>query len=184
MPMCGDAIRSARGSASLKQGYYSSPEMFSSDIVPVHHLHNRWLQTTTKQKVCMELGCIFASSSINMLANIQAFLHAARWRLRLTAINAENAPADTFFIVTMGFFLVTAYMRDCCIHNNLDLKVLNGIRWELSSGPPLNGSSGSNYTGLTFGNMLNPHHINVHKILIRSGCFILFEQQCVRIYSV
>lgn len=178
MPMRGDAIRSARGSASLIQGRYSSLEIFSPDSVPVHHLHGRWLQTTAKQKIGVELGCIFASSSINILANIQAFVHTPCWCLRLIAIDTKNAPASTFFIVTIDLTLVTPYMRDCCTYNNLELKVLNGIRWELlSPETPFTGSSGGNYIGLTFGYMLNPCHINVHKILIRFGIFIVFEKQ-------
>lgn len=56
----------------------------------------------------MELGSIFASSSIIILANIQAFLLALHLRLRLTAINAENTPANMFFIVTLDL----EYFRD------------------------------------------------------------------------
>lgn len=72
----------------------------------------------------MELGCIFASRSINILASVQAF--------------SSRGEAEC-----------------------MKTRFLNGLRIGelLSAGATFDGNSGSNYTGLTLGYMLNPHHI-------------------------
>lgn len=87
--MHGDAIRSVRGSASLIPRCDSSLDFFFH--LPACQCTiciTTDCKQTAKQKVCMELGCVLASSFITMLANIQTFLHTPRWCLPLTGISA------------------------------------------------------------------------------------------------
>lgn len=146
--MHGDAFRSARSSAWLIQGWYSSPSFFSSVRVPVHHLHNRWLQTNCKTEGLYGAGLHLRFQVCKY--NCQGSGFFLMWRTCLCR--------NTFFLLNMDIPLkVHLCMHKCGIRNNLNLKVPNGIRWELlSAGVPFNGSSGSNYTRLTFGYMLNP----------------------------
>lgn len=81
----------------------------------------------------MELGCVLASRSINMLADIQAFLHAPPL---MPPSHRHQRLQNTFFIITVVVFIGTPCVRDSWICNNLDfsicndleLKVLNGLR--------------------------------------------------------